>query len=86
MARASSPNDNPATSDTCDFENAAYEEPSWVIKTAEIEHTYEVPQWGNCNMEDASTSSGFKGKMATVEFPNPLFQEMSGQRNFNLYS
>ena len=75
------------TSSECTYENALYEEPSVEIKTAKINDGYETPQYGHFNMEDASTSSARKGKLATVpNFQNPLFPEMSAQRNMNLYS
>ena len=66
----------------CSFENAVYEEPP-DIKTAEIEHVYETPQWGYF---DASTSDASKGDTGKIAYTNKLFQEMSGQKNFNLYS
>ena len=70
----------------CTFENALYENPSEHIKTAEIKHGYETPQ-GYFSMEDASASNVTTGKKATVlNFQNPLFPEMSAQRNMNLYS
>ena len=70
----------------CTFENALYENPSADIKTAEIKHGYGTPQ-AYFNMEDTSTSNVTKGRKATVlNFQNPVFPQMSAQKNMSLYS